>query len=174
MTIFRPMAASRCQGGFVLVLAILLLLLLIIVTLAVLNLPMIQTRISANTANAQVAFVTGEGTLRSAEGRLLSGTFASFASNASGLYTFDPTLAPVWTTVDWTTDAVLTSPFSGGSAQAGQFLIEELPSVTLPGQSTAVHQYGSAAPTARVFRITARAVGANGKAPEIVQSIFHE
>lgn len=165
------------QHGFVLITAILMLLVLTLIALLAMALPAVQTRVASNTANAQIAFATSEGTARVAQ-RVLSGvipTKSAFltAANATGLYFFNPANPSWWSALPWTPASVTTSPFSGNSSAAGQYIAEELHPIRLPGQSAGSSTYGSGGLIPRVFRITAQAVGANGQTVEQVQGTYH-
>lgn len=166
------------QRGFVLLTALVMLLVLTLIALVAMSFEANQARVAGNTANAQIAFETAEGALRVAEGNLLSSTYAAnqfVVGGTNGLYLFNPVSAPIWSQAStWAGTNVIVSGFTGQSATAALVVIEQLPSVSLPGQNLASIQYGGGSPPARVYRITARAVGFNGKAPVMVQSIFHE
>lgn len=175
----RAPTHGRRQAGFVLLTALVLLLALTLAALVAMVYQANQARVAGNTANAQISFETAEGALRIAEGQLLSGAYTAVpftATGNNGLYLFNPLQAPYWTNPStWTTSgATFPSTFTGLSSAAPQVLIEQLPSVAMPGQSLATTQYGGGVQTVNVYRITVRAVGANGKAPVMVQSIFHQ
>lgn len=171
--------ASRRQRGFVLLTALVLLLVLTLAALVAMVYQANQARVAGNTANAQISFETAEGALRIAEGQLLTGAYTGVpftTAGNNGLYLFNPLQAPLWTNPStWSgSGTTFASTFSGLSSAAPQVMIEQLPSVAMPGQSLASVQYGGGVQTVNVYRITVRAVGANGKAPVMVQSIFHE
>lgn len=163
------------QRGIALITVILMLLVLTVIALLAMALPAMQTRVAANTANAQIAFATSDGTARVAQA-VLGGAIpikSAFVANSAGLYFFDPTTAPWWTAVAWSGAAVTTSPFSGGSSAPGQYIAEELHPVILPGQSAAMPGYGQSGFNPRALRVTARAVGASGQTVELVQGTYH-
>lgn len=170
---------NSIQHGFVLVTAILMLLVLTLIALLAMALPAVQTRVASNTANAQIAFATTDGTARVAQ-TVLAGAIpvkSAFltTANATGLYFFDPVAHPVswWTSLGWAAGSVTTSAFSGNSSAAGQYIAEELHPIRLPGQSAASSTYGSGGLNPRVFRVTAQAVGASGQTAEQVQGTYH-
>lgn len=167
------------QRGVVLITAILMLLVLTVIALLAMAIPVVQTRVAANTANAQIAFATSDGTARFAQA-VLAGAIPSkpdFLANSGGLYFFDPTLAAWWN--PWLTGSapasVITTPFSGGAVNPGQYIAEELHPIILPGQSAAMPGYGSGGLNPRVIRVTANAGGANpaSQATELVQGTYH-
>ena len=80
----------------------------------------------------------------------------------NGLYVLNTNNAPLWTTIDWNNAGAVIMSFQGSSNTQAAFIIEELPSVIQPGQSAALQTH--------VYRITARAVGASGQSPVILQS----
>jgi Tfp pilus assembly protein PilX len=162
------------QRGVVLVSAILMLLVLTVIALLAMALPAVQTRVAANTANAQIAFATTDGTARYAQAVLAGAipTKAAFIADAGGLYFFDPIAFPVPRWAPWPGAAVV-SPFSGGSSAPGTYIAEELHPIRLPGQSAAATGYGHAGLNPRVLRVTAQAVGASGTTVDLVQGTYH-
>jgi type IV pilus assembly protein PilX len=123
-----------------------------------------QTHIATNSADAQVAFQTAEAVLNEATNNLFANTYtgAQFLSNNNGLYLHDPNLANRWTTIDWSNSTAMLKGFQGHSFSQGQYIIELMPSIILPGQNMST-------PT-QVYRITTRAVGASGDSPVLLQS----
>ena len=152
------------QQGSVLIITLLLMLMLTIIAVAQVTFNSTQTHIASNTADEQVAFQTAEGALNEATNNLLAGNFpaASFLSNIKGLYLFNQNNAPVWTTVDWTDANAVIMSFQGNSKAQAAYMIEQLPSVVLPGQNSNL-------PT-QVYRITAQAVGASTNSSVILQN----
>ena len=155
---------TRRQNGSVLIVTLLIMLMLTIMAVSEVSFNSTQTRIAPNSADAQVAFQTAEGALNEATNNLLAGTYpaSSFLANANGLYLFNATNAPLWTTVNWTSAGNVILSFQGSSSAPAAFFIEQLPSVIKGGQNVNL-------PT-QVYRITARAVGASGSSPVILQS----
>ncbi len=179
MNMPRTGSTHARAGGFVLLTALVMLLVLTLAALVAIVYQANQARVAGNTANAQISFETAEGALRIAEGAMLSGQYVNVpftVAGNNGLYLFDPASTPVWAASStWSSSGTtMASPYQGLSSAAPQVVIEQLPSVAMPGQSIASVQYGGGVQPSRVYRITARAVGANGKAPSMVQSIFHE
>lgn len=156
----------RSEQGSVLLISIILILALIIVTLGMFNLGSTQTKIATNSADSQIAFQTAEGALAQAEANILAGNFttSSFAAGQAGLYIFNPANAPLWTTVDWSSSGAVMSSFTGNSRTASAVIIEFLPPYIVPGQSQNSQRQTFA------YRITARAVGASGGSPVVLQS----
>lgn len=152
------------QQGSVLILTLLLMVMLTVIAVTQVNFNSTQTHIATNTADSQIAFHTAEGALNEATDHLIAGTYptTSFLSNTKGLYYFDPSNPPLWTTVDWTNSSAVILSFQGQSSAQGAYMIEQLPSVILPGQN--------AGAPAQVFRITAHGVGASGSSPVTLQS----
>jgi type IV pilus assembly protein PilX len=152
------------QNGSILIITLLLMLMLTIMAVTQVSFNSTQSHIATNTNDAQVAFHTAEGALNEATNNLLAGNYATsnFLGNANGLYQFNPNNAPLWTTVDWTSTAAVIMSFRGGSSAQAAYIIELLPSIVKGGQNSSI-------PT-QVYRITARAVGASGNSPVILQS----
>ena len=156
--------ARQMQTGSVLVITLLVMLALTILAVTEVSFNSTQTRIATNSADAQVAFQTAEGALNEATNNILANTYppASFLANANGLYLLNPNNPPLWTTVNWTNAGAVILSFQGTSNTQAAYLIEQLPSAVKAGQNVEI-------PT-QVFRITARAVGASGNSPVILQS----
>jgi type IV pilus assembly protein PilX len=151
------------QQGSVLITVIILVLILTVTAISEVSFNSTQTRIATNSADRQIAFMTAEGALSQGINNLLAGTYPTtgFLANTSGLFVFNPNNAPLWTTIGWTSSAVIPS-YQGNSNTQGAFFIEQLPSITLPGQNMSNHTW--------IYRITARAVGASGNSPVILQA----
>lgn len=171
-------AALSAQRGMVLVISLLLMLVLSIGVLPSMQLITVETRVAANMHNQEVAFQVAEGAVRTAEVGLARGDYTGFAANTGGLYTLDAKSVPVWAPAPW---AAAPLDWSGSGAvqtsvagQTGAFVIEQLPSVAKKGSSLSAPAYGSAAAQTRVYRITARGVGLDGKRAVMVQTIVHD
>lgn len=160
----KTISSRFLQQGSVLILTLLLMVMLTVIAITQVNFNSTQTHIATNTADSQVAFQTAEGALNEATNHLIAGTYptTSFLSNTNGLYYFNQNNAPLWTTVDWTNSNAVILSFQGKSSAPGAYMIEQLPSVILPGQN--------ANSPAQVFRITAHGVGASGSSPITLQS----
>lgn len=162
----------RSESGSVLIVTILLLLALTIIGLSTVSLNSTQTRIATNSADQQVAFQTAEGALNQAQQAILAGvenntiTVASFqesSPSSTGLYVTKQDNAPLWTTVDWSASSAVQS-FTGKSAQPSAYIVELLPPFHLKGTSQSQRTLA--------LRISARAVGASGNSPVILQTVF--
>ena len=164
-----PQRASGAQAsGFVLLTALILVLILTILALAGVALNSTQTRVAANSASQDVAFQAAEGALNQAQTNLLNGHYAQsgFSANTNGLYMFNQSAAPIWTTVNWSSSsgAIPVSNWTGlASGVKAFYIIEQLPPVAIPGQSFKT--------PAKVYRITAYATQASGGSPVILQSL---
>ncbi|WP_419421279.1 pilus assembly PilX family protein (plasmid) [Legionella sp. D16C41] len=151
------------KQGSALIVTLILLFLLSILAIRAASFNSIQTRIATNAYDALIAFSTAEGALNDGINKLLTGTYSptSFAANQNGLYLFNPNTSPPWTMTTWPTAI---QSYQGNSNTNATYFIEQLPSVTMPGQNMA-------RPT-QIYRITARAVGASGTQPIILQTII--
>lgn len=156
----RQHASRSSQRASVLITTMILLIMLTVLALAMISLNTTQTRIATNSADAQGAYETAEGALNQAASNLQSGSYslADFVANTNGLYTFDPTSAPIWTTVAWTVATGAMQCTNCGVSNKAAYIIEYLPAVIVPGAGPK-HPY----------RITARAVGPSGKSPVMLQ-----
>jgi type IV pilus assembly protein PilX len=150
--------------GSVLIVTLLVLLMLHVLAITQISLNTTQTHIATNSADAQIAFQTAEGALNEATNNLFANSYnnAEFLSNTNGLYLHDPNLANRWTNIDYDDSSAMLKSFQGGSYSQGQYIIELMPSIILPGQNMST-------PT-QVYRITSRAVGASGDSPVLLQS----
>lgn len=150
--------------GFALFIALIILMVLSIFSVSQVSKNSILTRIAANSVDAMIAFQTAEGALNQGVNQLAAGNYSvnNFVSNSNGLYLLSPTTAPAWSTINWSGSQAIQS-YQGQSNTAGAYVIEQLPSVTIGGQSMAR--------PALVYRVTARGVGASGGAPVILQAL---
>lgn len=156
---------------------------LIVVTLigvAIARVVTLETRLTGNVQNRNIAVQSAEATLRFAEAGLLQGIYTSFPANSGGLYTFDPSQGTPWyTSVDWSASSTGVLSYGGpalssaGYARTPQFVIEQMPSVALPGESIGMGTYGSGTPLSSVYRITARSTGGDTTSYVMLQSIVH-
>lgn len=154
----------NASKGSVLIVTLLVLLMLHILAVTQVSLNSTQTHIATNSADAQIAFQTAEGALNEATNNLFANTYtgAQFLSNTNGLYLHDPSLTNRWTSMNWNDSTSMLKGFQGKSYAQGQYIIELMPSIILPGQNMST-------PT-QVYRITARAVGASGASSVLLQS----
>jgi type IV pilus assembly protein PilX len=156
------------SGGFVLLTALILVLILTILALAGVALNSTQTRVAANTAAQDVSFQAAEGALNQAQTNLLNGNYpqSAFNANNNGLYIYNQTTAPIWTTVNWSSSssAIPVSNWSSlASGVSAYYIIELMPPVAIPGQSFKT--------PAMVYRITAYATQASGGSPVMLQGL---
>jgi type IV pilus assembly protein PilX len=159
------LSSSPRQKGFVLITVLLLVLMLTVLAIAIVSLNTGQTRIATNSENSAVAFQTAEGALNQGVAAAVAGTFSSapFSGNTGGYYTYVPTAAPIWTTINWSSSSAVITAFQGNSSAAAAYIVEKMPSVIKPGQD-----YHT--PTL-VYRITARGVGQSSNAVTILQTV---
>lgn len=160
------------ENGSVLIVTILLLLSLTIIGLSTVVLNSTQTRIATNSADQQIAFQTAEGALAEAQQFILTGittntlnvsSFSDTSPSSTGLYVTKEANSPLWKTVDWKATSARQS-FTGNSAQPAAYIVELLPPFHVKG--TPQNQRTLA------FRISAQALGASGKSPVILQTVF--
>ncbi len=106
------------QKGSVLIISLLLMLMLTVLAVSQMSFNITQTHIATNTADAQIAFQTAEGALNEATNNLLAGTYtaSSFLGNANGLYLYNASNPPLWTTIDWSNTGAVIMSFQGGSS----------------------------------------------------------
>lgn len=173
----RPFRTTY-QHGVALLIGLVLLIVLSIMAMVAMQLVSSQNRVASGAWNAQMSLATGEGALGNAETALLNGA-VSFATDADGDYVFNATEVPVWADPDfaWTGNNVVSgASFTNGVAFANtdypqskaEVVVEQLPAVVAPGQSMCVG-YSCNSGSIEVFRVTAHAVGPDGKMPVLVQ-----
>jgi type IV pilus assembly protein PilX len=152
------------QRGSVIILALMLMLMLTIMAITQMTVNTSQTRIATNMADQQIAFTTAEGALNEATNAVIAGTYTpqAFIGGTSGLYVFDPNNTAKWSTIDWSSSSSVIKSFKGSSNSQSAYIIEQLPSIIQLGQNMN-------SPT-RVYRITARGVGASGSSVVILQT----
>ncbi|MCX7117848.1 MAG: pilus assembly protein [Legionellales bacterium] len=150
--------------GSALIVTLLMLLMLTVLAVSEVSLNSTQTRIATNSADVQVAFQTAEGALNAAINNVLANPSpaSSFIAKTNGLYLYDPTSAPLWTTINWSSTNAVISSFQGNSNAQSAYFVELLPSVLKGGQNNNTPTW--------IYRITVRAVGASGGSPVILQS----
>lgn len=152
------------QSGFILLMSLILLILLSILAISGVLVNTSQTRIATNAADTEVSFEKAEGAINQALNLISNGTYnaANFVLNSSGFYLLNPTTAPKWSTVNWSSSTAVINSFQGYSGAQASYIIEQLPSVIKPGQNMKT-------PT-NVYRVTARAVGASGNSYIMLQT----
>lgn len=155
---------ARHEQGYILLLTMVLLIMLTVLALTDVSLNTTQTRIAANATDSEISLEKTEGALNDAINNLLNGTYNTndFLKNSNGLYLLNPDNPPLWTTVNWSSTTSVISSFQGYSNTQASYIIEQLPSVIQPGQNMKTPTY--------VYRITARALGANGNTAVMLQS----
>lgn len=152
------------QKGYILLLTLVMLVMLIILALALVSVNTSQTRIAGNATDLEISFEKSEGAVNQAINSLIKGTYSgsTFRQNNNGLYLFNSNTAPLWSTVNWNSSNAVIKSFQGNSGSAASYIIEQLPSVIIPGQNMKV-------PT-QVYRITAQTVGSRGNTATLVQT----
>lgn len=171
----RPPVHRRAARGAALLVGLVLLVVLTLTALIAMQLVSSQNRVASSAWSAQMSLDTSEAALSTAETALLNGTtLGNFSANSNGTYTLDPFTAPDWAqpSFAWTTTNVLTSATFTNSEypkSVANAIVEQLPSVAAPGQSLCSQAYGCNGGTLKVFRVTSRAVGPDGKLVSVVQ-----
>jgi type II secretory pathway pseudopilin PulG len=147
-------AKARGQRGFVLLIALIMLLALTLGALVAMTVESTQIRVAANTANAQVALQKAEQMLTQQE---LQGLLNNFGVVPQACVT-----PGAWQT---TTCGSSIWPTAAG------FVVEQLPSVTKPGDSAAAGSYpGNRTP---IYRTTVLQNGTGNTSSAMVQSLIH-
>nr|WP_058514171.1 pilus assembly protein [Legionella santicrucis] len=156
MAIKSTLPKHKKQKGYILLLTMILLIMITVLALATVSLNTTQTRIAANATDTEMSLEKTEGALNEAINKLMNGTYtsANFLQNNSGLYILNADDPPIWTTINWSDSASVINSFQGDTNSQASYIIEKLPSVSVPGQNMNK--------ATNVYRITARSVGANG------------
>ena len=179
---YIPPSSRLHQHGATLFVSLLLLLALTMISVFLARTQMLEERMALNDNNQAAALEGAEAALRTAEAGILTGLYTDFAQNNYGLYTLepangsitDPSASTAYPTLDWSTTSTSSIAYSGTAlpvAQAPRFIIEQLPAVAMPGMSVASAGYGSATPTAQIYRVTAHSYGGDRSAAVTLQSI---
>ena len=172
------------QSGAALLVALIMLIVITLIGVSAARIQTTEVRMTSNMHFRNQAIQSAEAGLRTGENGIEHDIYVSFAGNTSGQYTFKPsvtttncTLTPsapwylcpaVWNTAS----AVLNGPtLASDSLQPSAFIIEQLPPVAIAGGGLC-NRSNCPSPTA-VYRITAKAVGADGTANITLQSVFH-
>lgn len=174
---------KRNQKGASLVVGLMLLLVITIMAVAVIQVVLLQERMSRNLRDQTVAFEAAESALREAERQIASNAvagnpfqFKRFTSACtaiintvtySGLCLPSTTSTPRWRSVSWatnsTTTVAVTDPDPPAGVENPRYIIE-----LISGKPTFDTSLGC---SAALFRITARGYGPNG-AESNLQSLY--
>jgi len=166
--------SARSQQGVVLFTALVLLLILTLVGVLLARSEAIEENISENDQDHQLALQAAEATLRYAEVGLYSGTYANFAGNTGGLYTWQSGSPDAFQQYNLSSPATALLTYAGPSmpvVSAPKFVIESMPSAALPGESLSLTQYSAPTPPINVYRITAYSYGGDTNTTAEVQEI---
>jgi type IV pilus assembly protein PilX len=173
-------SSHRQQQGVVLFLALILLVILTLMGVVLARLQTSEERMASNDQNHSMALQGAEAALRYVDDYSAQYGFGPF-NNSAGLYQFDPINQPnaYLTSVNgnpWTVaNGAIAYPFAGstvGVSQAPQFIIENMPQIAPPCESTAITGYGASTPPPQVLRVTARSVGGDGTSSAEVQMVI--
>jgi type IV pilus assembly protein PilX len=187
----QAQACAGNQGGAALLVALMMLLIITLIGIAAARTQTLEVRLSSNLQNRNIAVQSGEAALRNAESGLLQSIYTSFASNQNGLYLVDASVTQPWysnTAVVWSSSSTTVLPYSNSAgtatnngpsiasddaAQPALYIIEQLPAITVPGESVATTTYGAGVPPSATYRITVKAVGGDTTSLVTLQTIFH-
>lgn len=171
-------AYASQQRGAVLFVSLIFLLVLTMLGVMLARSQTTEERLAQNDANRDLAIEAAGAALRFAEMNIAEGNYTAFSQNTGGLYTLDPTVGSVYTTSTWTTTgAALTYTGSALTSvgTAPQFIVEQLPSVAMPGTSLGACQQGYGANgCVQVFQITAHASGGDQTGNATLRSIYEK
>ena len=154
---------STQQSGFIIITTLILLIMITVLAVSLTARNSGQTQMVTNTTDSLISFQKAEGALNQAVSQLVKGNYtpSGFAQNSSGLYLLQSDKPPVWSTINWNSDAAIKS-FGGLVGPEAQYIIEQLPSVVQPGQSMTR--------MTRIYRVTGRVVDQNGNSSVLLQT----
>ena len=184
------------QQGVVLIVALVILLIMTLLAVSSMQTTTLQSRMSANMHNKHLAFEAAEAALSDAEDYirasvnnpgLLDATFVS--PGVSGYY--DNSVTEIWNVVDWkgddvgnTNEAIDANTSIAGALQASyviELLTTNATQAAKPDKKDVsggfeVGSYGKSTPPSdsRLFRITARGVGAVDTSVVILQAVYNK
>jgi type IV pilus assembly protein PilX len=170
---------SSSQRGAVLFVSLIFLLILTLLGVMLARVQSSEERMAQNDSNHELAVEAAEAALRLAESNIRTAQYsaAQFAANAAGLYTLNPAVGSVYTPA-FMAVAGNTIAYNGAALASvptpPQFIIENLPSVALPGSNIgSCGGYGSNGCTT-VFQITTHAYGGDSSANATLRSIYQQ
>lgn len=188
----RPLSPRRKSSGFSLPFILLLIVVLGFMALAGMSSGIVQERMAGNQRDQNVALQAAEAALRDAEADIeanLSVASAFTTACAGGLCVAPsmtvaaPQSAPLWQSIDWSTQAraygsatgapALVGPGNTALASQPRYFVEVLPSLP-PGAGNSVCQgcTTTGPERARAYRITVRASGVRDSTVVMLQSVY--
>jgi type IV pilus assembly protein PilX len=158
----------RSERGAALIVSLIFLLVLTLLGVGAMRTTNMQERMAGNLRDSNLAFQAAESALREGEELLQQATLPVF-SGTGGLIQRDDAAgqASFWRTYDWAGNS-MTATAVAGTADAPQYVIEELPPVPAQGGSL---RFG-ALPEVAFYRVTARAVGGTVDAVSVLQVTY--
>jgi Tfp pilus assembly protein PilX len=170
---YRPSRRTR-ERGVVLFTALVLLLILTLVGVLLARSESVEETISENDQDHELAIQAAEATLRFAEVGLYNGTYNTFAADTGGLYTWQSGTPDAFEQYNLASPAGSLLTYSGTAlpvAANPQFLIESMPSASLPGNQLGPGGYGAPTPPVSIYRITAYSYGGDKSTTAELQEI---
>lgn len=176
-----PRLVPNRHRGAALVVSLILLLILTIIGVTVARLQTVEERMSRNENNHQLALQAAEAALRNVENGInaygnnwdadANGMFALIAANGSIYDQWLANTAPVGTWLSYASATNTGPPLSNVPLQAQpQYVIEHLPPAAIPSDNISVKEFGGIPKD--IYRITARASGADASSNSTIQSIY--
>ncbi len=173
-------ASPHRQRGAALIVGLLLILVLTITAVAAVRSSVVQERMTRNAQNSAMAKEAAEAALRAGEA-LLAGAILPIFNGSGGFYPQGVLGAPKrWTTIDWDATTAV-HPWTGLTGAPGaladvraDFIIEQLDLAVVftPRNRGQAKKGGGTVQTNDYYRITARALGADGQSPVFLESVF--
>ncbi len=191
------MNSASTQRGAVLITGLIFLVILMLIGTTAMQGTLLEEKMAGNLRDETLAFQAAEAALRSGERFLEQVTIPEF-NGSDGLYYYAdcwgsesgagdeasdtagstgnacaPENPATWSASDWSDAAKTRSAEieTDGVASQPRYFIEQLPNISLMGNSGSAQQSGSLQ-TASIFRIVARGVGGNDTTAAILQSTY--
>lgn len=176
----HPRLPASRQRGAVLFVSLIFLLILTLLGVMLARTETTEERLAQNDANHDIAVEAAAAALRFAEMNISEGNYVDFAQDSAGLYLLDPTQGSAYDTISniWSASGDVLQ-YNGSSlysvSAAPEFIVEQLPSVALPGASLGSCNagYGSSG-CEQVYQITAHATGGDQTGNATLRSIYEK
>lgn len=164
-------AIAFSQRGAVLVTGLIFLVILTLIGTTALQSTLLEEKMAGNLRDETLAFQAAEAALRSGERFLEQVTLPEF-NGSDGLYHYADSPAPdLVNWKDWETSGKTADVVIDGVTSQPRYIIEQLPSVPLMGDSGSAQQSGASL-NAIMFRIVAQGTGGTTATTVLLQSTY--
>lgn len=170
-SIMYELPVKRRQRGSALLISLIMLLLLSLIAVAGMQSTILQSRMSTNLRDRDLAFQAAEAALREGEGYVRANPAAQFSNN-DGLYKVNNSGLPDWRDdVDdgGANDYRVSDADLPGVAQRPRYYIEEIDTIRSAGTST---EAGTPVPPTVFYRVTALGFGGSSDTTVVLSSVY--